>query len=205
MLRLDAFEPGSADTLPAGSLRSLWAGGDQELALDARAGEDAGLALRLIDDDGLAIEDAAVRLVPEDGDRGTLLAYDLARQGYHARGLASGRYRLAIQRPGERTLAWPGALALEDKSELDLGPLSFERKGRVCIEPAGRPGRWSTSSSAPTRTRPAALGAFRARGRWVLELPAGAYTLSTQRGEVRRSFGFEIEAGRVRGLSVDAR
>lgn len=204
MLRLDAFAPGAEDTLPAASVRALWAGAERELTLDTRVAERAALALRVVDATGRPVDDAEVRLTPENGDRATLVAFDPAHGDRRATALPAGKYRLSIRRAGERAFEWPGTLALDDASELELGPVAFERKGRLALEPSSA----ELVTYDLARSEPAGdvwLASFRARGRWLLELPAGRYALVATSGTLRRATVFEIAAGRVRAVALDLR
>lgn len=204
MLRLDVFAPGADDVLPAASVHALWAGPESEIALDTRVDERAALALRVIDAAGRPVEDAEVRLTAADGDRAALLAFDPVRRAFHAHALPAGKYRLALHRAGEHTFVWPGTLALDDRSELELGALAFERRGRLVVEPS------SGAVIAYDLARVSDAGemwvaSFRARGRWLLELPAGRYVLSAAADAVRKTSTFEIAAGRMRALGLDVR
>lgn len=222
MLRLDAFAPGAEDTLPAASVRALWANSARELALDTRVAERAELALRVVDSAGRPVDDAEVRLTPEDGDRAVLVAFDPVQQRHHASALPPGKYRLALRRAGERAFEWPGALALEDGSAVDLGPLAFERRGRLAVEPSNGgelPNGGALSNSGALLNGAVItydlarhesvgevwLASFRTRSRWLLELPAGRYVLVATSGAVRRTATFEITAGRVRAVAIDVR
>lgn len=204
MLRLDVFAPVAEDALPAASVYALWAGPESELALDTRADERAALALRVIDAAGRSVDDAEVRLTAADGDRAALLAFDPVRQAFRANALPAGKYRLALQRAGEHAFVWPGTLALDDGGELDLGALAFERRGRLVVEPSH--GAVITYDLArASEAGEVWVASFRARGRWLLELPAGRYVLNAVADAVRKTSTFEIAAGRMRALALDVR
>jgi len=182
---------------------------EQDYALDCSARAAGALALRLLGHDGLPLEDAEVRLLPERGDRGTLIEFDPRERNYHITGLAAGRYELAIHRPGEHALHWPGSLALDGERELDLGPLSFEPLAVLCVEPARGAGlveyRLERAEGPASRALLAHVGTFRMRGRWRAELPAGEYRLSvlgTGRAQLEE---LTLFAGRTRTLALRAR
>ncbi|MBK7878390.1 MAG: carboxypeptidase regulatory-like domain-containing protein [Planctomycetes bacterium] len=201
MLGLDLVAPDAVGGLPFDGVRGFWPEARDEFDAPWTPSERSTLVFRVVDAFGSLVDDADVRLEPVSGDRAQWVEFDPALDAHRAEGLPPGSYRLWVNAAGRHAALHPTEFELAPGDELDLGVVALEGLTPVVVELPARYGAAECRLETADTDPPLVLGAFRARGRFRVDLQAGAYTLHVLTSEADRAERverFEVLPGRTR-------